>query len=198
MIKLLRTFSIAAALLLAACSLQSAAPEKTTYQFGASRPPQAAVTNTRFGILRVADFRADQANRTSSLLYRETDQRFVADPYQLFIAPPATLLTERSRTWLASSGLFRSVLPSGALLTADTTLEGELVELYADVRDPKHPAAVLSLRAWLVNAKGTADMPQWRFSQRVPLVNADAGTVVAGFDQALSAALTDLEKALNQ
>ena len=196
MIKLLRPLSLAVTLLLAACSLQSVAPEKTTYQFGASRPPIATTTSSRFGTLRVADFRVAQANRSSSLLYRETDQRFVADPYHLFIAPPATLLAERYRAWLAHSALFRSVLPSGAMMAADATLEVELVELYADVRDPKHPTAVLALRAWLADAKGREAMPEWRFSQRVPLSSADADSVVAGLDMALSAALTDLEKAL--
>lgn len=198
MIKLLRPLTFAAALLLAACSLQSAAPEKTIYQFGAERPSSATAPSPRFGSVRVADFRVSQANRSNSLLYRETDQRFVADPYRQFIAPPAILLTERCRAWLAGSGLFLNVLPSGALLATDATLETELVELYADVRDPKHPAAVLSLRAWLVDAKGGAAMPEWRFSQRVPLTNADAASVVAGFDQALSAALADLEKTLSR
>ncbi len=188
-----RLLAVAATLLLAACSLQSVAPEKTVYQFSASRPAQAAAPTPLFGALRVNDFRADQVNRTASLVYRETDQRYVADPYRLFVAPPAILLTERTRNWLATSGLFRNVVPAGALLSTDTILDGELIELHVDVRDPKHPAAILTLRAWLVDAKGAALRPEWRFSQRIALNDASSASAAAGFDRAITAALADLE-----
>ena len=190
-----RLLLAAAAWLLASCSLQSATPPKTTFQFGASRPAMAAA-NPRQGSLRIADFRAPQANRSANLIYRETDQRFVADPYRVFLAPPATLMAERTRAWFAASGLFRAVLPAGSLQKAETELEVEIAELYADVREPKHPAAVLALRAWVTDSNGAALRSEWRFARRIALKQADAASVVAGFDQALEAALTDLEAKL--
>lgn len=194
-ILIFRTLLTVAAGLLASCSLQSATPPKTTFQFGASRPAMTAA-NPRYGSLRVADFRAPQANRSANLIYRETDQRFVADPYRVFLAPPATLMAERTRAWLAASSLFRAVLPAGSLMRAETELEVEITELYADVREPKHPAAVLALRAWFSDDNGASLRSEWRFARRIALKQADAASVVAGFDQALEAALTDMEAKL--
>lgn len=196
MIQRTRLLFLLAILLLSACSLQSVAPEKTTYQFGANRPAQAAAETARFGILRVNDFRTPQLNRTASIIYRESDQRYVADPYRLFVAPPAILLAERSRNWLAASGLFRGTVSGDSRLDADATLEGELVELHVDVRNPKQPAAVLSLRAWLIDAAGKPLQPQWQYSQSVALDDASAAAAVAGFDRALAAALSDMETTL--
>ncbi len=190
-------FSLVATLvLLAGCSLQSTSPEKTLYQFGSVRPAMDKGITPRYGSLRVLDFRAAQINRSASIIYRETDQRYVADPYRLFVAAPGVLLAERTRHWLNASGLFRSVVPAGSQLLTDHLLEGELVDLHVDVRDPKHPAAVLALRAWLIDANGHAKLPSWNFSQRVALDNASAASAAAGFDRALSAALTDLEHTL--
>ena len=194
----LRIFTLAIFTLLAACSLQSAAPEKTTYQFSAQHPEQAPVSAPRFGSLRIGEFRVTQANRTASILYRETDQRYVADPYRLFVAPPAILLEERCRDWLQASGLFRSVVPATSLLAADATLEGEIIELYADVRTPKKPAAVITLRARLINAQGKLIVPEWRFSQRIAIPQPDSASVMKGLDQGLTAALADLESKLAQ
>ncbi|SFN65006.1 ABC-type uncharacterized transport system, auxiliary component [Formivibrio citricus] len=193
----IRTFPLLAALLLGACSLQTAAPEKTVYQFGAARSAsKTGAAQARFGLLRVQDFRVTQVNRTSSLVYRETDQRYVADPYRIFVAPPATLAAERTRAWLAASGLFRAVAPAGSLLAADLTLEGELAEFYIDVREPKAPTAVVVLRAWLVGRNDALVRPEWRFSKRIALDSPDAATAVAGFDRALAEALSDLEMTL--
>lgn len=192
----LRILTLAATILLTACSLQSVAPKKTTYQFSAQRPESVPATSPHFGSVRIGEFRVTQANRTASILYRETDQRYVADPYQLFVAPPAVLLGERSRDWLLASGLFRSVVPASSLLVADSTLEGEIIELYADVRDPKKPAAVIALRARLINTQGRLITPEWRFSQRIDIAQPDSASVMKGLDQGLTAALADLESKL--
>lgn len=191
-----RSFAIAIALCLTACSLQTPAPARTTFLLGATRLTNAPTGAVRFGNVRIPEFHAALANRGTSLLYRETDQRIVADPYRQFVAPPAALIAERCRLWLAASGQFQSVLPADSRISSDTTLEGELVELYADVRDPKNPVAVLSLRASLSDARGNALRPEWRFTRRVALANSDAASVVAGLDLALAAALNELENAL--
>lgn len=194
-----RSLPFMVSLLLGACSLQSPAPEQTIYQFGTTRPAQRpSEAKPHLGMLRIQDFRVTQINRTSSLVYRETDQRFVADPYRLFSAPPGTLVAERSRAWLAASGQFKAVAPAGSLLATDLTLEGELVEFYIDVREPKKPVAVVSLRAWLVGKNDTLVQPEWRFNKRIALDSPDAATAVAGFDRALTEALTALETALNK
>ncbi len=195
----LRALPLVAAVLLGGCGLQSVAPEKTIYQFGATRPAdQARATSPRFGMLRVQDFRATQINRTSSLIYRETDQRFVADPYRLYAAPPAVLSAERTRAWLAASGLFKSVAPAGSLLTNELILEGELAEFYVDVRNPKAPAAVVHLRAWLVGKNDTLVRPEWQFHKRIALNSPEASSVAAAFDKALAEALNDLETTLKK
>lgn len=192
----LLTFSFA--LILSACSLQTAAPEKTNFTLGAHRSETSPVRAEKFGTLNIAIFRAAQANHSANLLYRESEQRIVADPYRALLAPPAILITERSRQWLAESGLFRSVLASDSRIKADLTLEGEISELYADVRDPKNPTAVLALRAWLLDSSGKAVRPEWRFQRRIALNKADAASVVAAYDLALNMALRDLENTLSQ
>lgn len=184
-------------LLLGACGLPGPMPEKTTFQFGTVRPA-IAVQSPRFNTLRVADFRVMQANRVSNLIYRETDQRYVADPYRVLLAPPGSLLAERTRAWLAASGLSHAVLPAGSSIIADANLEVEVSELYADVRDPRHPAAVLGLRAWLTNADGKLLRQEWHFEQRIALAKPDAAYVVAAWDQALQLALADLEHTLSR
>jgi ABC-type uncharacterized transport system auxiliary subunit len=198
-IRIPRFIPFCAALLLTACSLQSTAPEKTFFQFGACRPadtqtPAQAGTSR----LKVQDFRVPQINRSANLIYRESDQRFVADPYRLFTAPPGTLITERTRAWLADSNRFAAVVPAGSQLETDLTLEGELLEFHADVRAPRAPVAVINLRIRLIDKNGALQRPEWHFNQRITLKSADAASVAAGLDQGLSWALADLEKALEK
>lgn len=181
--------------LLAGCSLQSVTPDKTFYQFGCERPATLQRQSPLHDSVRLADFRTSQLNRTASLIYRETDQRYAADPYRLLTAGPGTLLAERSRQWLVASGLFRDVVPATSGLETGLQMEGELIDLHVDVRDPKHPAAVLALRARLIDADGHAKK-YWQFNQHIALDNAAAATAVAGLDRALCMALADLEQTL--
>ena len=183
---------------LSACSLHTPLPEKSTFTLGAQRAQATPPHTAKFASLRISTFRTAQANRSAALIYRETDQRIVADPYRGLIAAPAILLSERTRQWLADSGLFSNVLPSDTRMLADLTLEGEISELYADVRDPQHPAAVIALRAWLLDTNGKLVRPEWRFQRRIAVANADAASIVAAYDQAMSVALGDLENALAQ
>lgn len=188
-------------LLLGGCSLSVPQQEKQTYLLASARPAAAPAQSTplfKAATLRIRDLRATAPFRDTALIYRETDQRYVADEGNLFATAPSSLVSERLRTWIAASGLFQSVWSAGSSQLSNYLIEGEITALYADVRNPKAPAVEISGRLQLIQdqAKGVRIVLDWPFTQRQAIPAADANHVAQGMDQALTQILSNFEQTL--
>jgi len=106
------------------------------------------------GSLEVHRFSIDAAFMTKSLVYRLGEFKYEADYSRQFLIPPGTMITDRTRDWLADSGLFRIVLPVGSRIVPTYTLEGNVTALYGDFADEAAPSAVMEIRVFLLENAG--------------------------------------------
>ncbi|QZA80765.1 ABC-type transport auxiliary lipoprotein family protein [Deefgea piscis] len=147
------------------------------------------------GSLQVQDLHALSPYRSTSLIYRESAQRFVLDPYNGFLAPPAQQISSLTREALAASGLFTVILPLGSSLMPSWRLEGELQQLYVDVTIPAQPRVTLSIRYALSQVEHNTPLI-FEFTQTEAIVDASPEQAVIGFNRALNTILLQLESSL--
>ena len=127
-----------------------------------------------------------------SLVYRLEDFSYQADPYAEFLVSPADSLRQPIRSWMRQSHLFRTVVEPGSALRPNTMAEITVVELYGDFRQPRDPAAVLTLRFVLLEAP--EGIPgklafEGQYSRRVRLKAPNADGLMAGWNEALNGIL---------
>jgi cholesterol transport system auxiliary component len=143
---------LAVALVLSAGGLFGCAqsqPPRQYYLLAAERPPAAegaAPAGAERGVLLVRSFRVAPAFAGRQLVYRVSDFRYETDYYHQYLVPPGEMLAERTRDWLASSGLFRQVIGAGSAVPPTWTLTGDVSALYGDFAGPGAPTAVLEIR----------------------------------------------------
>jgi ABC-type uncharacterized transport system auxiliary subunit len=181
------------------CSLLfgcSATPVKRQdFLLSAERTENKVASAPSFGVLQVNDLRASRPYNTQSLIYRESAQRFVLDPHNGFLAPPAQQISMQTRERLSRSGLFSAVLPQGSTLAAPWKLEGELINFFIDVSTPAKPTITLEIRYALSN-DNQATPKVFLLSSSEAIVDASPEQAVIGFNRALNAILLQLEASL--
>lgn len=174
----------------------SATPVKRQdFLLSAERTEQKVSDSPVFGVVQVNELRSNRPFNSQSLIYKESAQRFVLDPHNGFLAPPAQQISNQTRERLARSGLFSAVLPQGSKQIAPWTLEGELIQFYIDVSQPAKPAVTLEVRYALTH-EGQAVPQMFLLSSTQPIVDANPEQAVIGFNRALNAILLQLENSL--
>ena len=134
--------------------LQRSAPQKERYVFAPERAGGGEGPGR--GALYVERVEMSPLFEGAGFVYRTSDARFERDFYREFFAPPGSLVRETLRGWLAASGLFDRVdadRPSGAAWR----LAARGDELYADLREPAAPRAVVAIAFELRPARGASD-----------------------------------------
>ena len=125
------------------------------------------------------------------------------DPYAEWAAPPAELIEEAARRWLAGAGLFAGVVAPGTRARPDLVLECEVTALEADLRTGQARAGLSAVL--LAESPSGGDgrlLGQWAVSGEAPLAASTSpdgpppGAVASACTEALGAALTALENAI--
>lgn len=188
---------VLAAAALAACGLSRPAVERTTYLLTATReaPPAAAAKPVA---VKVRPMRAAPLYERRELLYRVDGERVVSDFYNEFAESPESMLTAAVIAWLRNARLFAAVIEPGVPVDAPYALDGSIVTLRGDFRDPAKPAAEVAIQFYLVRLGGAA--PQLVYDRvlasRVDLAARTPQALAAGYNQALGRILAELERDL--
>lgn len=182
---------------LAACSFTRPPLERATYDLAPARgtPPAGAAKGV---VLKVKPFRTTPPYEGREFQYRRADGQLVADFYHGFSAGPGELVTAAAADWLTSSGLFSAVLQPGISADSTYSLEGSVIAVYGDVRDPQRPAAVLEVQTYLIRTAPAARelVLDRRFAERVAVAEATPAAFAKGYSEALARILARLEREL--
>jgi hypothetical protein len=187
---------LAVATALASCGLSRPSPVKRMFLLEPSAPAVAATTKPlalRIGVVNVA-----APFRGRSFVYRDSELKYEADYYDEFFVAP-TALSDATAKALTAARVFRRVVPYGGLADdGDYTLDGFASELYADIRDPAAPAAVLAITFYLSPAGVLGSSVLWsrEYRQRASATGTGPDALAAGLNTAWSAMLADLSRQL--
>jgi ABC-type uncharacterized transport system auxiliary subunit len=179
--------------------VQSATVEKKYYVLDTVRQGGPAKVHTD-ATLRLRRFNVDEAFAVRQLVYRVDEFQYESDYYHQFLTLPGVMLTEETRDWLASSGLFGRVTSVGSRLEPTYLLEGNVIALYADFTKGSAPAAIMTIRFFLLvgpDANETVPLAQ-TYRAQSPISARTAEAVVEAFSKDLSEILTRLEADLEK
>lgn len=182
----------------AACNpLSRPFPDKQIFALEVPRPPPPRPA-PRPRILLMRDVVSAPATEARGLVSRLPGSRQQTDFWNEFALPPARLVDDQLRRWLEASGAVRAVLDAGSQAPAGLVLEATLLDLFADLTDPRAPAAQVSLAILLLGTVRTPErvLSQATLSERSPLAATDPQTIVAGMNRALAAVFGRVEATL--
>lgn len=188
---------LAAALMLASCSLSRPSPTKRTYLLEPAPPAVAATAkpaSVRVGVVNVA-----APFRGKAFVYRDSELRYDADYYDEFFVAPAAMLTEATAKALTAAKVFRRVVPFGAAAEdGDYVLDGFVSELYGDTRNRLTPVAVLTIAFYLspANVAGPSVIWSREYRQQVPASGTNPEALARAWNTALSTIVAELARDL--
>jgi ABC-type uncharacterized transport system auxiliary subunit len=134
-----------------------------------------------------------------SLVVRQSELGYEADPYAEFAANPVSMWTDALRSWLDRRRLFERVLPMDSSADADLTLETNVLEAVADRRAGQPPSSRLVMRFLLVqNVEPYHVLVDRTFTHSEPVHGAGAEGEVAALSRAATDVFRDFEDALAQ
>jgi cholesterol transport system auxiliary component len=146
-------------------------------------------------ILEVRTFTINSKFSSRQLVYRVSEFRYVPDYYDEFFVPPAVMITEATRNWLADAGLFTMVLEPGSSMSPSYVLEGNIVECYADVRDKAAPVAVLKIQLFLMKRTNSVDSLVWShiYDTKERMKDTSGESFVGAFNRCLQTVLENMQ-----
>lgn len=186
----------ALALSLTGCvNLKQDYPEKRLFVLEAKRPDQ-PVDKQVGGVLLVRKYSISQAFERAEFVYRMGEYAYESDFYNAFFAAPQQLVSEETANWLADSGLFEHASRHATRLEVSYLLEGHIVTLHGDLRNPAQPRAVLEMSFNLVDEKSTEgphSLLYKTYRHAEPIAGPEADELAAGLSRALAGILSELE-----
>lgn len=187
----------AAMVALCACSFSQPAPPKHTFLLTVTRPDNSPLAQAAgSATLKVLPFTVGSPYNGKSFIYREGEVQFTADYYNEWIASPVAMLTDRTTTLLAKSGVFAKVVPAASGLEGSVEMEAIVSELYADYRDKAKPQAVVAIQFHLSDATSGRLYYDQLLRATSALSEATPDGYARGVDAALARLYTKLESEL--
>ncbi len=192
-----RALLLGIVLALGACSLSRPAVQPATYYLSVTRDAP-AVSALQPVALRVRPLRAAPMYERRDFIYRVDGERVVSDFYSVFAESPDAMITAALTSWLKDARVFKAVIEPGVAVDAPYTLEGTIVALYGDFRDPAKPEAVLGIQFYLMRSGpgGREIVLDRALEERVPFSARTPEALVHGYDDALGRILSALEREL--
>lgn len=175
-----------------------AGTNKMQYLLNPGQPQQVASQRTN-RVLEVDRFSIEAAFAVRSLVYRTGELQYQTDFYNEFLVLPAVMITEQTRDWLTRTGLFMRVTGPAARGSPTHLIEGNIVELYGDLRNKGAPTAVMQIRCFVsrFDAQGRPSLVYGRdYSATLPLESRDAAGLVDAYSRCFQKILADLQKDL--
>jgi cholesterol transport system auxiliary component len=193
-----RAALLAAPALAAGCANPLSRPfaDKTLFVLDVRRP-QRLPPNPRGRVLVLRTVTPAPGVELRGLVTRLAGGQQRADFWNEFFAPPAALVQDQLRSWLADAGLFSAVVDQGTRATPTLALEPVLAGLFADasVSPPQARAQMQALLLGLdrtpprVLAKGDHD-------RAAQITSLEPSAIVAGLNVALAAVFAEIEASL--
>jgi len=160
-----------------------------------NRPMQKTSKNV---ILNVQNFSIDVAFSSKSLVYRKGQSEYETDFYNQFLIKPDDMITEKTRSWLSESGLFKLVLEPGSYTEATHMLEGNIIALYGDFSEESSPKATAKMRFFLVKLSDKSVVFTNTYEAISEFKDRTAESLIEAFGVCLTNILSDLEKDLQK
>jgi hypothetical protein len=142
--------------------------------------------------------RAAPVYERKEFVYRVDGERVVTDFYNEFAEAPESMVTSAVTAWLRSARLFAAVVEPGVPVDAPYVLDGTIVRLQGDLRDPAKPAAEMAVQFYLVRLGGAAPEIVYDrlLASRVDIKSGAPSELASGYSQALGRILGELEREL--
>lgn len=170
---------------------------KDTFLLDVQRADSSASKSSE-AILAVQPFSIAPAYVGKGIVYRTGDNQFESDFYNQYFVSPASMITDQTRNWFASSGVFAEVLPPVSSVAPTYILEGHIKQIAADLRDKANPQAVLEISFFLLEQHKHDRSVQFydTYLATLPLESKTASACIDSLNQCLEQILTNLEKDL--
>ena len=190
-----RALVVAAAVVLAGCSVTRPSPVKQTFLL--DPPAPAAVAKAQTSSLRMGTVNVAAPFRGRNFVSREGELRYETDFYNEFLVPPASMIGEMTGRALERAKVFALVAPANTTADTDWILDGFVTSLYVDARDPAKMVADVDVSYYLFRADGTG-LPVWTqtYRQRAPLSATTPQAYGAALNVALGQVFADLARDL--
>ncbi|WP_144299678.1 ABC-type transport auxiliary lipoprotein family protein [Elioraea rosea] len=193
-----RTLLLAAPAILAACSnpLTQPFPDKKLFVLDVRRP-QRLPANPRGRVLVLRTIAAAPGAELRGIATRLEGGQVRTDFWNEFFAPPASLVQDQLRTWLADAGIFSAVVDQGTRTTPGLALEGVLNGLFAEgAATPPTARAQMQMLLLGLDRSPPRVVAQGEYDRRAQIASLEPAAIVAGFNVALAAIFSEIEAAL--
>ncbi|WP_304084401.1 ABC-type transport auxiliary lipoprotein family protein [Maridesulfovibrio ferrireducens] len=190
---------LAASILIVAVSgcvkLERPSLDRKYYTLSAVRSGQGVFTNGTTKNLIVRRIKVSSRYEDRDLVYHVSENVYEADYYNAFFVPPASMLTQELKVWMADSGIFANVLGPESMGTGEFLLEGVVNSIYGDFSGPS-PKAVINMQFFMLD-NSSPEMPiiySRSFNRDVVAKSATASALVVAMNEGLTDIFSELEK----
>jgi cholesterol transport system auxiliary component len=192
-----RALLLATTVALGACGLSRPSVETVAYYLSVTRE-RAAVSASQPVSIRVRPLRAVPLYDRKEFVYRIDGERVVSDFYNEFAETPDAMITAAVTEWLKGSRMFKAVIDPRVPVDTPYALDGTIIALFGDFRDPSKPTAVLGIQFYVLQAtsNGREIIFDRVLEERVELSARTAHALVQGYNDALRRILSALEREL--